>query len=115
MNEELKACPFCGGEEMEVLHLKGTIIHPHYYVKCDDCGSTGHNVKAWNTRPIEESLQKRIDEMEKVVRYGIHLTGGEGISNLNFRETETFTNLYIRLRDLNRGLQIVLKKGTENE
>ena len=60
---ELKPCPFCGEADQETLmveHMPGTILHPAYRVRCDNCGaSTGYSDKsdpitAWNTRAALE-------------------------------------------------------------
>ena len=50
--EELKNCPFCGGEELQHGYEK----HSFYWVECTDCEvaigrDTGYQaIKAWNTR-----------------------------------------------------------------
>ena len=56
-NTTLRPCPFCGDtEHLEVRHTEGTIIHPHYYVHCDNCGAqtggtdNGKHVAQWNER-----------------------------------------------------------------
>ena len=56
---ETKPCPFCGGEVNE--------IKPEdrgYLTIC--CGLVGSmiSVSEWNTRPIEDTLQKRIAELK---------------------------------------------------
>jgi NMD protein affecting ribosome stability and mRNA decay len=53
---EIKACPFCGGAK--ICTEKG--ININY---CDNC-SAESNIEQWNTRPIEDALQARIDELE---------------------------------------------------
>lgn len=62
---ELKNCPFCG-EKLTAqpdLFTGGTM-----YYHSNDCIKKllehGDFRKLWNTRPIEEALQKRIDELE---------------------------------------------------
>ncbi|WP_243350829.1 Lar family restriction alleviation protein [Stenotrophomonas acidaminiphila] len=53
---ELLPCPFCGeANHLLVEHLDGTIIHPAYQVRCDNCGaSSGYTDRScaelWNTR-----------------------------------------------------------------
>jgi hypothetical protein len=55
---KLKPCPFCGGEVKEVkLEDRG------YLTICCVVGSM-ISVEEWNTRPIEDALQKRIAELE---------------------------------------------------
>lgn len=64
---ELKACPFCGadGKSLVIEHMEGTIRHPAYCVRCDNCGAssryTDHDCReVWNERapqwqPIESA------------------------------------------------------------
>lgn len=64
MNEELKPCPFCGSDDMNV-----TVTDIFHAVWCRDCGALVDNdeedvAKLWNTRPIEDALQARIAELE---------------------------------------------------
>ena len=56
MSEELKPCPFCGGTK--ICTEKG--INLNY---CDNC-SAESNIEHWNIRPIEDTLNKRIAELE---------------------------------------------------
>ena len=65
MTEELKRCPFCGGE------AKCIEYYGLYHVVCCDCYTTGRDCpsietacKAWNSRPIENELTERIEELE---------------------------------------------------
>lgn len=58
---ELKPCPFCGGTK--ICTEKG--INLNY---CDNC-SAESNIEHWNTRPIEDALNKRIDELEAERRW----------------------------------------------
>ena len=53
---ELKPCPFCGGTK--ICTEKG--INLNY---CDNC-SAESNIEHWNIRPIEDTLNKRIAELE---------------------------------------------------
>ena len=65
MTEELKRCPFCGGE------AKCIEYYGLYHVICCDCYTTGRDCpsietacKAWNSRPIENELHKKIEKLE---------------------------------------------------
>ena len=65
MTENLKRCPFCGGE------AKCIEYYGLYHVVCCDCYTTGRDCpsietacKAWNSRPIENELTGRIEELE---------------------------------------------------
>lgn len=57
---ELKACPFCGGNNLKI---KGK-------VECNDCGgmmvyySNLPVDEEWNTRPLEDALLKRAESAE---------------------------------------------------
>ena len=59
---ELKACPFCG--EPPVVGLNG-------YPRCPIPGigthAGGMTVEEWQTRPLEDALQKRVEELEKSI------------------------------------------------
>ena len=65
MTENLKRCPFCGGE------AKCIEYYGLYHVVCCDCYTTGRDCpsietacKAWNSRPIENELTERIWKLE---------------------------------------------------
>ena len=65
MTKELKSCPFCGGE------AKCIEYYGLYHVVCCDCYTTGRDCpsietacKAWNSRPIENELHKKIEKLE---------------------------------------------------
>lgn len=58
MTEQLKTCPFCGGE------AKCIEFYGLYHVICCNCHIAGKDcptresaVSAWNTRPIENELE----------------------------------------------------------
>jgi len=54
MSEELKPCPFCGGNALSTLDPEK--------ISCDDCGGRMiyyYNLSVdeeWNTRPLEDAL-----------------------------------------------------------
>ena len=63
MTENLKSCPFCGGE------AKCIEFYGMYHVICCDCYIAGRDtltrdkaIESWNSRPIEDALQKELDE-----------------------------------------------------
>ncbi len=67
--EELKPCPFCGSTNL--YHTETSIFHA---VWCKDCGAMvdiddGDAIKLWNTRPLEDALQKRIAELEAELNF----------------------------------------------
>ncbi len=86
MSEELKlaACPFCGKErEIQFTSERWSFVGNEYLIKC--CygleireGSSQWTpkkieetkqrlIEAWNTRPIEDSLNQRVKELEEQV------------------------------------------------
>ncbi len=52
---KLKPCPFCGSNELQVLHIRIKVLL--WYVSCDGCATTGPEGRTeseaeelWNTR-----------------------------------------------------------------
>lgn len=63
--DELKPCPFCGGKK----YIEKQTNDYGSYVICRKCGSASgffkmqkEAVEAWNSRQIEDALQKKLDE-----------------------------------------------------
>ena len=65
MTEELKPCPFCGGEA-KCIEFYGLyhVICCNCYVAGKDCSTRESAVSAWNTRPIENELSGKIGKLE---------------------------------------------------
>ena len=65
MNEELKPCPFCGGEAREVIRLGGSLV---YCLNCERSTGLCKGDKAarelWNIRPIEDEKDKVIARLK---------------------------------------------------
>lgn len=67
---ELKPCPFCGGQAEEVDPL---------YLQCStdgcvlNCAMFWINQYVWNTRPIEDTLRECIEDAKTVIERGIEL------------------------------------------
>ena len=64
MSEELKPCPFCGGESREVTREDASLV---YCKKCKRnmgifAGADSAR-KYWNTRPIEDEKDNEIDSL----------------------------------------------------
>lgn len=98
MTDLLKPCPFCGGRA-------------HYYyqkgndsIVCEECGAKltyldfgdadDKLVKQWNNRPIEDALQKELDESRE-----------DNIDNTEYHVAERE-----RLKAENKRLREALKK-----
>ena len=70
--EELKACPFCGYDDISDEEL-GT--HGYRYCACNGCGSASfegttkrEGIENWNSRPVENSLARERDEARAIAR-----------------------------------------------
>ena len=61
---ELKPCPFCGYTPMLFENDDPPYGRGVHCLVPDCCTS---DPDTWNTRPIEDALQKRIGELEKMV------------------------------------------------
>ena len=63
MSDELKPCPFCGVATDFIDVNTGEIVPACKNIRCLVIASA-LTVEAWNTRPLEDALQARIDELE---------------------------------------------------
>lgn len=68
MTENLKCCPFCGGE------AKCIEFYGMYHVICCDCHIAGHDastrekaIEAWNTRRIEDAKDEEIKRIREAL------------------------------------------------
>ena len=76
MSEEIKPCPFCGSEDVEVFPNYG-----HYFAACCDCGSEGPNkerkeeaIRKWNQRPYDydmPAIVKKVQRLEAAINQAI--------------------------------------------
>ena len=74
---ELKACPFCDGkgERLEICGVeKAETDESQLYIRCKSCACEGGWAKSkagaifnWNLRPIEDTLNNRIAELEEII------------------------------------------------
>ena len=67
---DLRPCPFCpDGDDLQLVTFTGgadDVVH------CHECGTILKH-KIWQTRPIEDELQKRIAELEaESERFTVH-------------------------------------------
>ena len=60
MSEELRPCPFCGGE--------AELCYSEVDTFCRKC-NVMQETELWNTRPIEDALRLRIAELEAAQRW----------------------------------------------
>jgi len=58
MSEELRPCPFCGGE--------AELCYSEVDTFCRKC-NVMQETELWNTRPIEDALNARIAELEALI------------------------------------------------
>ena len=96
---ELKPCPFCGSKNTTLDYFEiscpqelGTLV------LCGDCGSYS-TVDRWNTRPIEDALNKRIAELEAEIE---RLTAHSNIERQDDKspnDTQTQTIVYGKERE----------------
>lgn len=62
---ELKPCPFCGEKDKLTTYFSNTGSVIVYCINCyENNNGLSHDFDGWNTRPIEDELQRRIDELE---------------------------------------------------
>ena len=81
MSEELRPCPFCGGQALtktffdydDLEYMPLDIIEPEVTCENERCiNGWWLSPNDWNTRPIEDDLRKRIAELEaENIRLGI--------------------------------------------
>jgi hypothetical protein len=84
MTDELKACPFCGGEAEKPyksdVKCNNRMCPAYYFV-------TWMPEKTWNTRPIEDALLKRAERAEAMVEKLIE-AGGEIVDEAQLQEPD---------------------------
>ena len=68
---ELKQCPFCGSEAQVNTWTMHGITESRCFCSNSDCPNSVRTVglDQWNTRPIEDALNKRIAELEAAQRW----------------------------------------------
>jgi Lar family restriction alleviation protein len=70
MSDELKPCPFCGSDDVEIA-LTRVWWHLWYFCECQDCGAEGHStiykgsaIANWNMRSGQYELRARAEVAE---------------------------------------------------
>jgi Lar family restriction alleviation protein len=70
MSDELKPCPFCGSDDVEIA-LTRVWWHLWYFCECQDCGAEGHStiykgsaIANWNMRSGQYELRARAEAAE---------------------------------------------------
>lgn len=53
----LRACPFCGSENIDA---EGWASTDRAGPACDDCGASADTVEIWNSRPGEDRLNRTV-------------------------------------------------------
>lgn len=71
MGKELKPCPFCGGEDTEIVPgIRGDwymgCLTCDYQIRCSDC-TEEEIIRYWNTRPAADSLKAENAELRYIV------------------------------------------------
>lgn len=109
MSEELKPCPFCGGEAEIVTWPKPH--RPVCYVKCKNCSAencdddfeenVSLNVFAWNTRTPDP----RVAELEEALR--------EIVDNVDVRGFDGLIS--VPAKSIDRARAILAARETERE
>ena len=77
MSEELRPCPFCGGEAQVNTWTMHGITESRCFCPNSDCPNSVRTValEQWNTRPIEDALTARIAELEAERRWRVVADG----------------------------------------
>ena len=70
MSEELRPCPFCGTLPRANTWIFRGISETRYFCPNQECPLSVRAVtlERWNSRPIEDELQKRIAELEEAIK-----------------------------------------------
>ena len=70
MTEELKPCPFCGGEA-KCIEFYGLyhVICCNCHIAGKDCSTRESAVSAWNSRPIENELEAENTRLREALEF----------------------------------------------
>lgn len=69
MSEELKPCPFCGGEakEQNIIIVGRGLCKMVFCENCNIDFKTPTSIVQWNTRPAEDALKAENEELRYIV------------------------------------------------
>ena len=102
MSEELKLCPFCGGEAQLIIRADGfKLVHcpnEHKYEEDE------YPLDDWQTRPIEDTLHRKLEVANyKITLFTLYLEGEKlaGISSA----TETLNMIDAEIERVEKGHQ----------
>lgn len=104
MSEELRPCPFCGGEaQVNTWTMRG-ITESRCFCSNSDCPNSVRTValEQWNTRPIEDALHARIAELEALVQQLIWVGNDLLIDNANPVTVVLFNGLVAKEKEMER-------------
>ena len=77
MNEELKPCPFCGGDVRNVYPVNPTLFDNHFLVICQQCGCIGPFSDEWKNGSLsprefqEKAVTAWNTRVERMVNVGM--------------------------------------------
>lgn len=70
MSEELRSCPFCGGNKFMEQYYNDDVR-----IRCKKCGLTAdyytkleYAINGWNTRPIEDALRAENERLRAILK-----------------------------------------------
>jgi Lar family restriction alleviation protein len=107
MSDDLKPCPFCGGNAKRYYRADDSGWENTYWVGCTDgCGASTacYETKAlavtvWNTRIDTDDMADRIEELEAKLAKEIEISNQRG-NHIEFILTPQMSDLQFQLKDL---------------
>ena len=77
MSDELKPCPFCGGDPSASTERVGNSTWLTF-VRCGPC-AFDMQMSKWNRRPIEDALRAELEEAREAIRDAAEETSGTSL------------------------------------
>lgn len=84
MSNELKPCPFCGGEVSKLKYFNNQIHENLWQIGCDECEFYMEQpfeqeaIKAWNTRTPDPLLAECVDNYRQIVFCAFNMLNRRG-------------------------------------